>query len=53
MRDKLVGAENAHNQTTEIYPEFDKIARLSRECTITEKIDGTNGLDREFLAVMP
>lgn len=22
---------------------FDKIARLSRECTITEKIDGTNG----------
>ena len=23
--------------------EFQKIARLSRECTITEKIDGTNG----------
>ena len=33
---------------------FDKIARLSRECTITEKIDGTNasvyiGEDGEFL----
>ena len=26
------------------FPEFGKIARLSRECTITEKIDGTNGL---------
>lgn len=24
------------------FPEFTKIARLSRECTITEKIDGTN-----------
>ena len=32
--------------TTEKYPEFDKIARLSRECTITEKIDGSNGLIR-------
>lgn len=34
--------------------EFPKIARLSRECTITEKIDGTNasifiGEDGEFL----
>lgn len=27
----------------EEFVEFDKIARLSRECTITEKIDGTNG----------
>lgn len=25
------------------FQEFDKIARLSRECVITEKIDGTNG----------
>ena len=25
------------------FQEFNKIARLSRECTITEKIDGTNG----------
>ena len=25
------------------FEEFPKIARLSRECTITEKIDGTNG----------
>jgi hypothetical protein len=25
------------------FVEFPKIARLSRECTITEKIDGTNG----------
>jgi hypothetical protein len=25
------------------FTEFPKIARLSRECTITEKIDGTNG----------
>jgi hypothetical protein len=25
------------------FQEFPKIARLSRECTITEKIDGTNG----------
>ena len=38
---------------TEFVP-FDKIARLSRECTITEKIDGTNGCiyigeDGEFL----
>lgn len=29
------------NQTTE-FNEFPKIARLSRECIITEKIDGTN-----------
>lgn len=28
------------------FPEFPKIPRLSRECTITEKIDGTNGLIR-------
>ena len=28
------------------YPEFNKIPRLSRECTITEKIDGSNGLLR-------
>jgi len=31
---------------TKITPEFEsfnKIARLSRECTVTEKIDGTNG----------
>lgn len=33
---------------------FDKIARLSRECTVTEKIDGTNasifiGENGEFL----
>jgi len=26
------------------FKEFNKIARLSRECVITEKIDGTNGL---------
>jgi hypothetical protein len=26
------------------YPEFQKIPRLSRECFVTEKIDGTNGL---------
>lgn len=26
------------------FEEFPKIPRLSRECTITEKIDGTNGL---------
>jgi hypothetical protein len=26
-----------------IFVEFQKIARLSRECTVTEKIDGTNG----------
>ena len=26
------------------FSEFPKIARLSRECTITEKIDGTNGV---------
>lgn len=26
------------------FPEFPKIARLSRMCTITEKLDGTNGL---------
>ena len=26
-----------------IFEEFQKIARLSRECVITEKIDGTNG----------
>lgn len=26
------------------FPQFCKIPRLSRECTITEKIDGTNGL---------
>lgn len=25
------------------FMEFPKIARLSRECIITEKIDGTNG----------
>lgn len=28
------------------YPEFNKIARLSRECAVTEKIDGSNGLIR-------
>lgn len=28
------------------YPEFPKIARLTRECTITEKLDGTNALVR-------
>lgn len=28
------------------FPEFGKIARLSRECVITEKLDGTNGLIR-------
>lgn len=28
----------------EHYPEFKKIPRLFRECVITEKIDGTNGL---------
>lgn len=28
------------------YPEFPKIARLTRECTITEKLDGTNALIR-------
>ena len=27
----------------QIFEEFSKIARLSRECVITEKIDGTNG----------
>lgn len=26
----------------EAFAEFPKIARLSRECVITEKIDGTN-----------
>lgn len=26
------------------FPEFPKIARLTRECTITEKLDGTNAL---------
>ena len=26
------------------YPKFPKIPRLSRECIVTEKIDGTNGL---------
>ena len=26
-----------------VFEEFDKIARLSRECVVTEKIDGTNG----------
>ena len=26
------------------FPEFEKIARLRRECVISEKIDGTNGL---------
>lgn len=36
------------------FEQFQKIARLSRECTITEKIDGTNGCiyigdDGEFL----
>lgn len=33
-------------EETDRYPGFGKIARLSRECTITEKIDGTNGLIR-------
>lgn len=28
------------------FPEFPKIARLSRDCTITEKLDGTNVLIR-------
>jgi hypothetical protein len=42
------------NQTIVEFKEFQKIARLSRECIITEKIDGTNGLiyigeDGEFL----
>lgn len=26
------------------FVEFGKIARLNRQCTVTEKIDGTNGL---------
>lgn len=26
------------------FPEFPKIARLSRQCVITEKLDGTNGV---------
>ena len=26
------------------FPEFPKIPRLSRDCTITEKLDGTNGV---------
>ena len=30
--------------TTIAFPEFGKIARLTRDCTITEKIDGTNGI---------
>jgi hypothetical protein len=30
--------------TEEAYPKFQKIARLRRECIITEKIDGTNAL---------
>lgn len=32
------------NETAEVLPfiPFDKVARFSRECTITEKIDGTN-----------
>jgi hypothetical protein len=29
--------------TTPEFETFNKIARLSRECTVTEKIDGTNG----------
>lgn len=36
------------------FPEFPKIARLTRECTITEKIDGSNGLiriEQEFVSV--
>jgi len=31
------------NETQPQFEEFTKIARLSRECVITEKIDGTNG----------
>ena len=30
--------------TTPAFVEFEKIARLSRPCVITEKIDGTNGV---------
>lgn len=30
--------------TDDKFPEFAKIARISRDCTVTEKIDGTNGL---------
>lgn len=29
--------------TEPLFEEFNKIARLSRSCTITEKLDGTNG----------
>ncbi|TXH56278.1 MAG: hypothetical protein E6Q97_06735 [Desulfurellales bacterium] len=33
------------NQTAETkYPEYQKIKRLNRDCSITEKIDGTNAL---------
>lgn len=32
----------SENQTTVEFTPFPKIARLNRECTITEKIDGTN-----------
>lgn len=29
-------------QSTEVFEEFPKMARLSRDCVITEKLDGTN-----------
>jgi ATP-dependent RNA circularization protein (DNA/RNA ligase family) len=33
---------NAPLLATPVFEDFPKIARLSRECCITEKIDGTN-----------
>lgn len=45
---ELVFGDSDNNLDTTIpkvhYPEFPKIARLSRNCFVTEKIDGTNGL---------
>jgi len=35
---------NMNNETINAeFREFPKMARLSRECVITEKLDGTNG----------
>lgn len=47
-------ASGSGDKGVRLYEPFTKIARLSRECTITEKIDGTNGCifigeDGEFL----
>jgi hypothetical protein len=34
--------ENEMTQSVEPFQEFNKIARLSRDCVVTEKLDGTN-----------